>query len=168
MPAFVTARGADTTLTLACQGTTTDKIRTRKARNQSRSRWHHRQLHEPHSPRFAPSCLRERPDKRRHRSGHRLRRRRRPRKHSRHHRPRDLRLVGDFLLVERIIDRLRAEMQASTADGLRYMAEVWLQLADRYQDADEVWPAMQQQQIQPKTPARKTSLPQLGGFVICS
>jgi len=35
--------------------------------------------------------------------------------------------------------------------SLCYMAEVWLKLADRYQHADEVRPAMQQQQqIQPK------------------
>jgi hypothetical protein len=38
------------------------------------------------------------------------------------------------------------------------MAEVWLQLADRYQDADQVRPAtqqQQQQQIQPKDDGKK-------------
>jgi len=36
------------------------------------------------------------------------------------------------------------------------MAEIWLKLADRYQDADEVRPAMQQQQqIQPKDDSKK-------------
>jgi hypothetical protein len=36
------------------------------------------------------------------------------------------------------------------------MAEVWLQLADRYHDADEVRPAMQQQQqIQSKDDSKK-------------
>jgi len=40
--------------------------------------------------------------------------------------------------------------------SLCYMAEVWPKLADRYQDADEVRPAMQQQQqIQPKDDGKK-------------
>jgi hypothetical protein len=35
--------------------------------------------------------------------------------------------------------------------ALSYMAEVWLQLADRYHDAEQVRPVVQQQQqIQPK------------------
>src|SRR5262249_11959069 len=47
--------------------------------------------------------------------------------------------------------------------SLCYMAEVWLKLADRYQDADELRPAMQQQQqIQPKDDSKKDySPPQL-------
>ena len=53
--------------------------------------------------------------------------------------------------------------------SLCYMAEVWLRLADNYQHAKKGRPTMQQQQqIQPRATARKTSPPQLGGFVICS
>ena len=40
--------------------------------------------------------------------------------------------------------------------SLCYMADVWLKLADRYQDAKKVRPAMQQQQqIQPKDNGKK-------------
>ena len=40
--------------------------------------------------------------------------------------------------------------------SLCYMAEVWLRLADRYQDAKTVRPTMQQQQqIQPKDDSKK-------------
>ena len=39
---------------------------------------------------------------------------------------------------------------------LAHMAQVWLRLADNYQDAKKVRPAMQQQQqIQPKDNSRK-------------
>src|SRR5262249_55378725 len=55
-----TAQAADTTLTLACQGTTTDKMKDAKdAKTRADFHGHHRQLHEKYGPRLRhPGCKR--------------------------------------------------------------------------------------------------------------
>jgi hypothetical protein len=58
--------------------------------------------------------------------------------------------------AQQCLEMARTFADRDARGSLCYMAEVWLRLADNYQDAKKVRPAMQQQQqIQPKDDSKK-------------